>query len=453
MIEKTVQEICNMLHANVHGNIEDTKRIKGVAIDSRKIEKDTLYIPLLGQRADGHDYALNAIKVGAACCLWQADHLPYPDFGVILVEDTVIALQQLAKAYLSTLDCLVIGITGSNGKTSCKDMLCSIFSQERKTQKTQGNRNNELGLPLTILDLDADCEVAILEMGMENKGEIEFLTSIAAPDISIITSIGSAHMENLGDKHGIARAKCEILENTKQNGLFVYNHESEELLDVVPTISREDVHIASFGRGGDIYLTSSIDCNMDGISFNCNLLDEKVFIHTYGLVQAMNALPCIYVALNQGIKPASILAGLEHLELTKMRTQLLQAKQAYILDDSYKSNPESAKAAIDALMELPAKKHIAILADMLDLGSEENVLHYEIGAYAKSCGVDELLCTGPLSKHTAEAFGSWYATKDAIIDKVVPYLEEDCVILVKGSRAMAMDEIVDSLRGKKDEQA
>ncbi len=146
-----------------------------------------------------------------------------------LVEDTTQALQQLAKAYLQSLSCKVIAVTGSNGKTSCKDMLYSIFSQEKKTQKTQGNRNNEIGLPLTVLDFDADIEVAILEMGMENKGEIEFLCSIAPPDISVITTIGSAHMENLGGKKQIAQAKLEILENLKPNGLFLYDKTSPEI--------------------------------------------------------------------------------------------------------------------------------------------------------------------------------------------------------------------------------
>ena len=236
MIVKTIHEITNMMHATLHGDIDDTKKIHGVVIDSRQVTKDVLYVPIIGQRVDGHTFAKQTIEDGALISLWQKDHVPYPDFPVILVDDTLKAMQDLSKAYLDELHPLVIGVTGSNGKTSCKDILYSIFSQEKKTQKTQGNRNSEIGLPLTIFDFDKDIEVAILEMGMENKGEITQLTSIAQPDISVITSIGSAHMENLGGKLQIAQAKCEILEGTKENGLFLYNYESKEIQEVLCTL-------------------------------------------------------------------------------------------------------------------------------------------------------------------------------------------------------------------------
>ena len=235
-------------------------------------------------------------------------------------------------------------------------MLYSIFSQEKKTQKTLGNRNSEIGLPLTIFEFDEDIEVAILEMGMENKGEITQLTSIAQPDISVITSVGSAHMENLGGKLQIAQAKCEILEGLKDNGLFVYNYDSKEIQEVLASIDTKNKQIVSFGQCGDVYITSPIEYSKDGIVFSCNILDKPVYLHAFGDFQAMNALPCIYIAKACHLKEESILHGLAHLEMTKMRTQLIPVKNAYILDDTYKSNPESAKAAIDTLMVLPAKK-------------------------------------------------------------------------------------------------
>lgn len=452
MIVKTIHEITNMMHAKVHGHIDDTKKIHGVVIDSRQVTKDVLYVPIIGQRVDGHTFVAQTIKDGALISLWQKDHVPYPDFPVILVDDTLKAMQDLARAYLKELHPLVIGVTGSNGKTSCKDMLYSIFSQEKKTQKTLGNRNSEIGLPLTIFDFDEDIEVAILEMGMENKGEITQLTSIASPDISVITSIGSAHMENLGSKLGIAQAKCEILTGTKENGLFLYNKESEEIDEVLATMDTKNKKIVSFGKGGDVCITSCISQGKDGITFQCNLMDETVHLHAFGDFQAMNALPCIYIAQACHIHEESILKGLRDLKMTKMRTQLISAGQAHILDDTYKSNPESAKAAIDTLMQIPAKKHIAILADMLDLGDQEKALHYDVGVYAKEKGVDALYCTGPLSKETAAGFhGNWYETKKEIYEECKSFLQEDCVILVKGSRAMQMDTLVDDLRGKDNE--
>ena len=450
MIEKTVIEVAKMLQAEILNLDDVNKKICGVTMDSRQVAPNMLYIPMVGTRVDGHTFVESAIEKGASATLWMEDHRPYPEGIVcVLVKDTAKALQELAKTYLATLDCKVIAVTGSNGKTSCKDMLYSVFSQERKTQKTQGNRNNELGLPLTILDFDEDIEVAILEMGMEYKHDIDFLCSIAQPDISVITTIGTAHMEFFGGKKQIAQSKLEILDNLKENGLFLYNIESPELKECLKemTIDASKV-IASFGKCGDISITSDIAYEEDGISFMTSLLQDRVYLKAFGDFQAMNSLPVIYIARHEGIKEESILKGLKELEITKMRTALISVEKARILDDTYKSNPESAKAAIDTLMKIPAKKHIALLADMLELGPEEDDLHYDVGAYAKEHGVDVLDCTGPISKHMAKAFDGarWFETKEEIVEAVKDYLQQDCVILVKGSRAMAMDKIVNMLR-------
>lgn len=449
MIQKTIQEIANMLEAPIVGDIDRQTKIHGVQIDSRLVNSSSLYIPMLGQRVDGHSFIDSIKEKGVKATLWQKDHTPYPEgIDCILVDDTQAALQKLAKEYLHTLSCLVIGVTGSNGKTSCKDMLYSVFSQEKKTQKTQGNRNNEIGLPLTILDFDEDIEVAILEMGMENKGEIAFLTSIAKPDISVITTIGSAHMENLGGKKQIAQAKLEILENLKSNGLFVYDATSPEIQECLGEMEIDpSKKVVSFGDGGDIEITSDISYEDTGICFTCSAMDDKIHLRALGDFQAMNALPVIYIAKYCGINDSSILKGLKELEMTKMRTALISCHLAKVIDDTYKSNPESAKAAIDTLMKIPASKHIAVLADMLDLGEDENQLHALIGEYAKSSGVDMVLCTGPLSKNTVEAFGGqWFENKELIIEELKSYIDQDVAILVKGSRAMAMDEIIDALK-------
>ena len=448
MIQKTVDEIASMLHSKAFQNKNNV--INGVKIDSREIEKNSLYIPMIGQKVDGHSFIDKVIENGASCTLWQKDHVPYPEnISYILVEDTKKALQDLAKAYLDTLSCKVIAVTGSNGKTSCKDMLCSVFSQEKKTQKTQGNHNNEIGLPLTILEFNEDIEYAILEMGMENRYEIEFLCSIAQPDVSIITTIGSAHMENLGGKYQIAQAKCEIFENMKENGYMLYNHESEEIEQVLKTLEYGNKKAIPYGKNTDVCITSDIKIENGYMVFTCSCLHKPVKVHALGMHQAMNALPCIKIALEEGLREDSILKGLEIMEMTKMRTQLLKVKSCQILDDSYKSNPESAKVAIDTLMEIPSSKHIAVLSDMLDLGPNENLLHEEIGKYALEKKVDLIVCTGPLSKYTIKASnGIWYETKEECIEALRKYLDEDCVILVKGSRAMAMDKIVTALKGE-----
>ena len=451
MIEKTIQEIADMLESELVNKGSDFT-IHGVSIDSRQISENMLYIPLIGQRVDGHSFIDSVVEKGVKGTLWQKDHTPYPEnITCILVDDTQAALQKLAEAYLDSLSCLVIGVTGSNGKTSCKDMLYSVFSQEKKTQKTMGNRNNEIGLPLTVLDLEKDVEVAILEMGMENKGEIAFLTQIARPDISIITTIGSAHMENLGGKKQIAQAKLEILENLKPGGLFLYDADSPEIKECLEEMDIDpSKRLVAFGSTGAISITSNIEYTSQGIEFTCSCFEDKIVLNALGDFQAKNALPCIYAAMDQKISKESILKGLKELEMTKMRTALIKVHKAKIIDDTYKSNPESAKAAIDTLMKVQAKKHVAVLADMLDLGPKEDQLHASIGEYAKQKHVDLLLATGPLSKHTVQAAAPlearWYETKAELLERLSSMLEEDCAILIKGSRAMKMDEIVDGLK-------
>lgn len=448
MIQKPIETIADYMQANIQGTYDQKTMIKGISIDSRNVEAGMLYVPIQGNRVDGHSFLEQVKEKKAGMVFWQKDHKPYPEnIPYILVEDTVLALGELAKAYLHDLETEVIAITGSNGKTSCKDMFLSVYSQEKKTAATPGNRNNEIGLPLTILDFDEDLEVAILEMGMENKGEIAYLTHVAPPDVAVITTIGSAHMENLGGKKQIAQAKCEIYDGLKEGGLFLYNKDCPEIEEVLAEKDLDpNKKIESFGQDGNISIVSNIAYTGEGIEFITSLWNDPIALHALGDHQAMNALPCILAAIYDGLGKESILRGLKELKMTKMRTQLLQAKKASLLDDSYKSNPESAKAAIDTLMELPGKKHIAVLADMLDLGAEEKQLHAQIGHYAKEKGVDLLLAYGPLSQESAEAFGGqWYETKEELVKELLPYLEEDNVIVVKGSRAMGMDSIVKEL--------
>ena len=450
MIQKTIAEIATYMQSEVCGPYDPDTIVKGVTIDSRNVQKGNVYVPIVGAHNDGHSF-IEQVKNGqAALAFWQKDHTPSPEgIPLILVEDTIEALGQLAQAYLASLDAEVIAITGSNGKTSCKDMLKSVYSLVKKSAETPGNRNNESGLPGTILDCGADLGVASLGMCMEDNGGSAYLTRIAPPGIAIITTIGSAHMENLGGKKQIAEAKLEIYDGLKEGGVLIYNKESPEIEEVLQEKKLDPSKtIRSFGQGGTLSIVSSIDYGKDSIFFKTNGIQDLIELHALGAHQAMNALPVILAAKYDGIEEATILQGLKNLEMTKMRTQLLTLQHARVLDDSYKSNPESAKAAIDTLLALPAQKHIAILGDMLDLGNEERKLHASIGKYAKEHGVDQLYTYGPLSVESAKAFGengASFQTKEEIVQALLPVLQEDCVILIKGSRAMAMDTIVKQL--------
>lgn len=455
MIKRPLSHLAKMLDASVLNMPEDQDPIiNGVSIDSRTVKPGMLYIPLKGARADGHDFIAPVRQAGAAASLWAIDRIPYPNFiPLILVKDPQEAMQKLAKTYLSEVNPLTVGVTGSNGKTSTKDMAASILSEKYRTVKTQGNHNNEIGLPLTIFDLDDDTQAAVLEMGMENYGEIEFLCSIAPLDIAAITSIGSAHMENFGNRKNIAKAKCEILEGLKPGGTFIYDKTSGEIDEVLSEIQvPESVKQVSFSADenipADLQIKGGILYLKDGIEFDASGFEKPLFVPAAGKHQAGNALCAAAVGKAAGLDEEQIQKGLSKTELTRMRSRLYPLKEGVILDDSYKSNPESAKAGIDTLMQIPADRHIAVMAGMLDLGPTEKELHEQTGKYAKEQGADLFIGYGGLGKIMAEGFGQpsvVFEDKNELIEYLRPLFDEKSAVLIKGSRAFAMDEVVNAL--------
>lgn len=428
-------------------NANPDVRFCGVETDSRKIKEGMLFAPIVGARADGHTFKDAVLKQGAAGMFWQSDHAKRPkDIPLIVVDDVIKAMGLLAHFWLESVDPYTIGITGSNGKTSAKDFTASLFSTRLKCWKTQGNRNSEIGLPLTIFEMDADTEALILEMGMENKGEIAQLCKIAPLDTAIITSIGSAHLENLGSKENIARAKCEILSSLKDFGTFIYNNDSDE----IRTALREEHMnpswtIIPYGKDTD-FEPQNVHLRKDGLRFFLpHLCDETFQVPSASYVQADNATAALLAAKTYGIAQKSWKRAIEETPLTAMRGQILRMEEAVIVDDTYKSNPEAAAASLRSLMELPADEHIAVLGDMLDLGEDENELHAGIGRLAKELGVSRLYTYGPRSLHTQQAFGpagGHYESKEALIEALRPFKHKDAAILIKGSRSMAMDDVV-----------
>lgn len=445
MITMTCKQAAELMNGELF-NVSDSTQFLGVSTDSRTIQEGMLFVPIVGARVDGHQFADQVFGDGAAVMLWKKDHLPIPKWPVIVVEDPILAMGQLAAGWLRELDVFTIGITGSNGKTSTKDLCASLFSQKEKTWKTQGNHNNEIGMPLTIFETSREDKVLILEMGMENKGEITYLCSIAPLDIAIITSIGSAHMENLGSKLNIARAKCEILSSLKPHGSFIYNAESPEIQEALQEISMDPSwQIIPYGKD-TLYDPCDIIHTRQGISFRLSTLSSIPFVvHSASIVQAFNATAALLAAKVGGVPENVWHQGLKSTKLTAMRGELIPWKQSIILDDTYKSNPEAACQALNSLMDIPASKHIAVLSDMLDLGENEHQLHAQVGQWAQKLGVDVLYTWGPLSEDTSNAFQKdkkHFQNKQDLIATLQAHALEDCVILVKGSRAMKMDEVV-----------
>lgn len=439
MIRKTIRDLAAMAGGVL---IQDTGAlVQGAVTDSRQVMPGSLYVPVIGTHVDGHDFIGQVVQAGAAASLWQKDHTPYPaDIPLILVEDTVRALQDIARAYLEELRPYTIGITGSNGKTSAKDMMKAVFSQAAKTQATPGNRNSDIGLPLTILEFDPGIETAVLEMGMENFGEIEKLVDIAPLDAAVITSIGSAHMENLGSRQGIAQAKMEILRGLRPGGTFLYLADSPELAAEMEKpenrrfIEENRITVLPFSR----HDLDQVRVDDGAMAFRWQDADWR--LKALGDFQCVNALPALMLAKVRGIPEASLHQALETLEMTGMRTALKQAGRAHVLDDSYKSNPESAIAALDTLASLTGRR-VAVLGDMLDLGPRETELHAGVLQHAQKLGI-EVFTTGPVFQRLGQG---WYEDQDSLFEAVKPLLQEDAVILVKGSRALQLDKLAGRL--------
>ena len=463
MILRSIDAVIRMLDADLIEGGDLDAMISGVSTDSRSCGRGSLFIPLVGAHFDGHDYAAQAVAQGAAAMLWQKDHPDHPHgVPIIGVEDTLQALQQLASAYRDELDLVVIGITGSNGKTSTKDILCSLLKRKYVTQKTHGNMNNEIGVPLTLLGLSDATQVAIVEMGMENRYEIDALTRLVQPDIAVITNVGEAHLENLGSIENIARAKAEIVHGLKENGVLLFNGEQDVLkLALWQEELPRGTTVKSFGHDErqDLFSYGDVTQDAGGISFHCNLLAQPASMNIYGKHQVMNALPCIYIARALGMSEAQILEGLADIEQTGLRCDLVALGAGYVLDDSYKSNRQSVLAALDTLCEFDIPRRIAILSDMLDMGDQAVRIHYDVGKALGRYPIDRVCTYGEMSRFIAQGAinagvkdVTHYETKEALQEAVLEELDAPCILLVKGSRGMQMDSIVTYLKERRNRQ-
>ncbi|NIK75870.1 UDP-N-acetylmuramoyl-tripeptide--D-alanyl-D-alanine ligase [Paenibacillus castaneae] len=468
MIKRTIKQIAEMSGAKWNGNHAELQ-VTGVTTDSRKAGAGQLFIPLVGEQFDGHEYLEQAVNNGVAAALWQKGReVPeaLADFPLLIVGDTLVALQRLATAYRSELVVRVVGITGSNGKTTTKDMTAAILSTTYKVHKTEGNLNNQIGLPLTVLQLEEDTEVAVLEMGMSGFGEIELLTKIAQPDAAIITNIGEAHLLHLGSKAGIAKAKLEIALGLSEEGLLLYNGD-EPLLEaelkqaILPSgIIQRTFGLSERNEWSAVDIVLSSEATVFTAVYNgMPSALGSVSIPVPGQHNVSNALAAIAVSRFFGVPASKVAEGLSSLKLTGMRIQPVRAYNgAMILNDAYNANPTAVRAAIDLVEHLKgySRKWI-VLADMLELGSEEQELHFQVGAYISPSKADAVLTFGPLSQQTfegarsrfigsaAEEMIQHFEDKEKLAAWLRSKLEPSDIVLIKGSRGMRMEQIVQAL--------
>lgn len=433
------------------------KEAAGVVIDSRKVEKDFLFIATVGERVDGHSFIDDVFikgAMGVVCQKVPAD----PKCPYILVEDSLAALKNIAKWYRMQLGIKVVGITGSVGKTSTKEFVASVLAQKYSVIKTEGNFNNEVGLPLTVLQMREHHEVAVLEMGISDFGEMHRLSEIAKPDFCLLTNIGQCHLENLKSRQGILKAKTEIFDFMSNNGRVCVCGD-DDMLATIGEINGHKPIKYGFDHSNDLYATNIKHNGLFGSSCDIHYNNDvfTVEIPLPGEYMVTNALAAASVGLLLGLTYDKIAAGIKAVRPVGGRSNIIQHGKNTIIDDCYNANPVSMKAAID-LLGMAKTRKVAILGDMYELGENEKALHKEIGAYAVAANVDVLVCTGKLS---AEMYNGaceaikvnpevscdllYFQTRDELITALSEIIKVDDTVLVKASNAMGFKVVVSEL--------
>lgn len=451
----TLENITKACCGTFHGDKSLLSReAAGVVIDSRKVEKDYLFVAIDGVKVNAHKFIPDTIKKGALCVVSHED-LGETEYPYILVESTGQALLDIAKLYRDSFDIKVVGITGSVGKTSTKEMIASVISQRYKTHKTLGNFNNEWGLPLTIFAMDEDTQVAILEMGVNHFGEMRRLSSVASPNICVITNIGIAHLEFFKTKEGILQEKSQMLQDMKNGGAIILNGDDDLLSEMGPVKGATPIFFGT-GENCSFRATGRRSLGLKGTACTIHIPDGRSFdciVPLPGPHMVSNALAGAAVGYSLGLTPEEIKNGIERLPSMPGRNNIISTNKFVLLDDCYNANPVSMKAALDVL-DLAIGRKAAILGDMTELGENAEALHYETGKYAAEHGIDLVCGIGRLAHELVRGAGEnsdteavWFATKADFFAQMHNYLQEGDNVLIKASHGMEFPEIVDKLRG------
>ena len=427
------------------------KEIAGAVNDNRKIEKDFLFIPMVGARVDGHDFIPGAFADGALASLSERE-LDNPAGPYILVEDTKLALKQIAIAYRMQLNIPVIGVIGSVGKTSTKEMITSVLSTKFKVLKTEGNFNNEIGLPLTICRIKDEHEIAVVEMGISDFGEMHRLGDIAKPNIVVMTNIGQCHLEFLKNRDGILKAKTEVFEHMPADGLVILNGDDDKLINA-DTLGLRKIFYGLNGQ--EVNATEVVPVGLEETSAVITAFGEsfEATIPLPGKHNVMNALAATAVARQLGLTNEEIAAGLGRAETISGRNNLIKIRDITIIDDCYNANPVSMKASIEVLGKATGRS-IAVLGDMGELGDDERALHYEIGDALEENHIGYVFTVGELSEEINKSLSNTnsscmahhYSTVDAMLEDLLPIVRGGDTILVKASHFMNFSQVVEALK-------
>ncbi|MBG9784229.1 UDP-N-acetylmuramoyl-tripeptide--D-alanyl-D-alanine ligase [Shouchella lehensis] len=425
-----------------------------VTTDSRKDSNAALFVPLSGERFNGHHYLDSAIASGAIAAIWQEQE-PVPtsipaSFQLYFVDDPLHALQELAQLYRDEINPYVIGITGSNGKTTTKDIVFQLLGGEPFVHRTAGNLNNHIGVPLTLLSMPKECKFAVVEMGMNHAGEISFLSKLAKPDLAIVTNIGEAHIEHLGSRQGIASAKMEMLDGLKQDGFLVLDGD-EPLLN---GFQQEKTVSIGFNHQNKEAI-ATFQPKEDGFTFS--FLDEKDwYLPLLGEHNVKNAAYGIWIARQVGFAPETIKERLANVTITGMRLEKVAGPNgSTFINDAYNANPSSMKAAIETIKSLPEfKRRIVVLGDIYELGPDEEALHRSVVS-AIDTPITNVVCVGEkgywiydeVKQQNGAIAVEHVENVSDVAETIRPLLNHDTVVLLKASRRLALEQVLSAVKG------
>ena len=449
-------EIAEVLSAKNDVTQFENVALRNAEFDSRLIESGDLFVPLKGAR-DGHDFIATAFAQGAAATLSER---PVAEGPYILVDDVLTAFQRLAQYYLEKMQVDVLAVTGSNGKTTTKDMLAQLLATSYKTYKTQGNYNNEIGLPYTVLHMPEDTEKLVLEMGQDHLGDIHLLSELAKPKTGIVTLVGEAHLEFFGSRAEIAQGKMQIADDLRKDGLLIVPADK-----IVNEFLPSDCKLVRFGPDADIFLTR-LEERKDSLSFECNFLEQRIDLPVTGKYNATNAMIAAYAALQEGVSEVDIAQAFSELELTRNRTEWKKAANgADILSDVYNANPTAMRLILETFSTIPANpggRKLAVLADMKELGADSKSMHGSMITSLNPEIVTDLFLYGQdmeaLYDYAKEIYPPgkvhYFIKNDEkdqfeqLIKAVKEKLTPTDQILLKGSNSMNLAKLVEDLEGK-----
>ncbi|WP_025021375.1 UDP-N-acetylmuramoyl-tripeptide--D-alanyl-D-alanine ligase [Ligilactobacillus equi] len=433
----------------------DQVEITSVSFDSRSLEPGALFIPLVGEN-DGHSYIQSAIDHGAVATLWQADHADLPTLPAIVVEDSLQALQKLAKYYLMKINPKVVAVTGSNGKTTTKDMTAAILATTFNVQKTFANFNNEIGVPMTLLAMEPNTEVVVVEMGMDHPGELDALSKLVEPDVAVITMIGEAHIEFFKERGKIADAKMEITHGLKEDGVLIYNGDEPLLRERTQNLIQET---RTFGLAeNDELYAQDIVSDAQTTNFRVANFDQVLTIPMLGAYNVNNALAAISVGLLYQIESSQIMAALKNFQVTENRTQWVSGQDGLrILSDVYNSNPTAAKEVLAAFSQVPTDgRRIAVLGDMLELGDDAPEMHASLAEKIVGDKLAVVYLYGSLMANLAQKLrdqgytGQIHHYPKEEQTKLIADLQQDVtgkdIVMLKASHGMHLENVLTALK-------